>query len=208
MAPDNTLMLFSGRYVVWILTRKRHCRGVPGIRSSVHQMGLSARAWRRGRDSGQYWPTWQLLWRSSRVAYRPGPDLEMNRITSSKSDSSQGMVRGPGFVNPYSSSACDRSFLKTGWFRYVACTTNLRHPAPTHTATWPAGTSDGILEADDILALFRHRRSSCRSLTMWRILLHFPIPADILVLCLACLFVVSDALALSFGEDGGDDDDG
>lgn len=143
-------------------------------------MDLSAGAWRSGRDSGQCRPTWQLLWRSSRVVEnRPEPVLEMNRITSSKRDSSHGMVSGPWLSNPYSSSACNRSFWKKGWFRYVACTTNLLHPAPTHTATCPAGTSDGIREADDIRALLRHRCSICRSLTMWRILLHFPSPADI-----------------------------
>jgi hypothetical protein len=33
--------------------------------------------------------------------------------------------------------------------------------------------------ADDMRALLRQRRSNCRSFTMWRILLHFAIPADI-----------------------------
>ncbi|KAG8492124.1 hypothetical protein CXB51_015765 [Gossypium anomalum] len=101
----------------------------------------------------------------------------MNRITSSNTVSSQGIANGPWLVNPYSSSAWMRSFLNTGWFKYVALTTNLRQLVPTVTATCPAGTSDGIRLAD-MRALFLHRRSICRSLTMWRILLHFPSPAD------------------------------
>lgn len=102
----------------------------------------------------------------------------MNRRTSRKSVSSQGMAKGPWLVKPYSSSACRRSFLKTGWFRYVARTTNLVRLLPTHTATCPAGTSDGGARFADIRALLRHRRSICRRRTMCRIWLHF---ADILI---------------------------
>lgn len=126
-------------------------------------------------------PTWQYLWKSSRFRNRvelPDSDREMNRRSSSKSDSSQGMASGPWLVKPYSSSAWTSRFLKTGWFRYVARTTNLLQLLPTQTATCPAGTSEGMRVAD-IRALLRQRRSNCRSLTMWRILLHFPSPADI-----------------------------
>ena len=107
----------------------------------------------------------------------------MIRRISSKTDSSHGRARGPWLVKPYSSSASTRSFLKTGWFKYEARTTNLFPAVPTQTATWPAGTSegmrpDGMREA--AAALSRHRRSICRSRTMCRILLHFPKPTDIL----------------------------
>lgn len=128
-------------------------------------------------------PAWQYLWKSSRLTNRvdaPDSDREMNRSTSSKSDSSQGIASGPWLEKPYSSSASTRSFLKTGWFRYDARTTNRVQLLPTLTATCPAGTSDGMRLAD-MRALLRHRRSSWRSLTMWRILLHFPSPADMLL---------------------------
>ncbi|KAK8642376.1 hypothetical protein V6N13_011720 [Hibiscus sabdariffa] len=75
---------------------------------------------------------------------RPDSERDINRITSSKTDSSQGMANGP-------------------W--YVARTTNLLQLAPTQTATCPAGTSDGMRLAD-MRDLFLHRRSICRSLTM------------------------------------------
>lgn len=151
-----------------------------------YQMVLLAIPWSNGRDSVQKSmfflnPTWQYLWKSSKLTNRaewPDSDLEMNRIASSKSDSSHGMANGPWLVKPYSSSAWTRSFLKTGWFRYVARTTNLLQLVPTQTATYPAGTSDGM-RAADMRALLRHLLSICLSLTMWRILLHFPNPTDI-----------------------------
>lgn len=151
-----------------------------------YQMVLLAIPWSNGRDSVQKSmfflnPTWQYLWKSSKLTNRaewPDSDLEMNRIASSKSDSSHGMANGPWLVKPYSSSAWTRSFLKRGWFRYVARTTNLLQLVPTQTATYPAGTSDGM-RAADMRALLRHLLSICLSLTMWRILLHFPNPTDI-----------------------------
>jgi len=65
-----------------------------------------------------------------------------------------------------------------GWFKYVARTTNLRQLVPTQTATCPAGTSDGMRLAE-MRALLRQRLSIWRSLTMWRILVHFACPAAI-----------------------------
>jgi len=152
---------------------------------SPHQNELSE--WSRGLESVQksslafLTPTWQYLCKSSRFTNRsdfPFSDREMHRIISSKRVSSHGIVNGPWLENPNSSSACTRSFLKMGWFRYVARTTNLLQPVPTQTATCPAGTSDGMRLAD-IRALLRQRLSIWRSLTMWRILAHFASPADI-----------------------------
>lgn len=155
----------------------------------AYHMVLSSNPWSKGRDSVQklsvlLTPTWQCLWKSSRFKKRvefPDSDLEMYRITSSNTVSSQGIANGPWLVKPYSSSAWTKSFLKTGWFKYVARTTNLLQLLPTQIATCPAGTSEGMRLAE-IRALLRHRRSNCLSLTMWRILLHFPMPAAIVLL--------------------------
>ena len=124
-------------------------------------------------------PPWHF-WRSSGQVHRF--DREINRIASSKTDSSHGMTSGPWLTKPYSSSAWTRRLLRIGWFRYDARTTNLLQPLPTHTATCPDGTSDGTERlTEDKRALFRHRLSICLSFTMWRILLHFPTPSAIVV---------------------------
>ena len=113
--------------------------------------------------------TWHRLLKSSSV-YNPGTGRSTTRRSSSNRDSSQGRARGPWLQKPYSSSAFARSILKIGWFRYVARTMNLLRLGPTHTATWPAGTSDVASRA-----FLRHRRSICRTRTMRRILLQFPV---------------------------------
>lgn len=88
-------------------------------------------------------------WQNSGFWNRPDSDREMDRSASSNSTSSQGMANGPSwFENPYSSSAWTSRLLKTGWFRYVARTTNLLELLPTQTATCPAGTSDSVGWAD------------------------------------------------------------
>lgn len=114
---------------------------------------------------------WQRLWKSSSVE-NPGTGTgrDTTRRSSSKSDSSQGIARGPWLQKPYSSSAFTRSILKIGWFRCVARTMNLLLLGPTHTATCPAGTSTATF--------LRHRRSICRTRTMRRILLLLLLPVD------------------------------
>ena len=107
-------------------------------------------------------------------------DRVINRIDSSKSDSSHGITNGPWFANPNSSSALAKRLLMMGWFRCVAHTTNLLQLLPTWTATYPDGTSDGTQRlTEELRALLRHCRSICLSFTMCRILLHFPIPPAI-----------------------------
>ena len=186
-------------FLIWIvfssqLRRKYYPRQnqsgfFPFCRFGNYQIVFSVKPWSSGRDSCQksrllLIPTWQCLWKSSRLTNRvelPDSDREIIRSTSSNSASSQGIAKGPWLEKPYSSSAWIRSFLKAGWFRYVARTTNLLQLVPTQTATCPAGTSEGMRLAD-MRALLRHRRSIWRILTMWRILLHFPTPADIFFL--------------------------
>ena len=141
-------------------------------------MEFSAKRWSNGRDS-----TWQDLWKSSTMVTRGerlDSRLDTTRRTSSNTDSSQGIARGPWLAKPYSSSAWRRSVLKTGWFRYDARTMNLLYLLPTQIATWPAGTSDGTLMTtsdahdDEHAAILRHRRSIFWILTMCRILSPFP----------------------------------
>lgn len=125
-------------------------------------------------------PTWQHLWTSLTLHNGSGAPVsgrETTRRISSNVDSSQGIVNGPTWLKPYSSSACTRSFLNMGWFRYVARTMNLLELLPTQTATCPAGTSDGVAREAEaaIRAFLRHCLSIWRILTMWRILLHFDI---------------------------------
>lgn len=150
---------------------------------SDHQMAFSATPWSNGRDSINRSSLLLILipplhfWRSSGQVNRldrDESDREINRIASSKTDSSQGITNGPWLAKPNSSSAWTRRLHMIGWFRYDARTTNLLQPLPTQTATCPDGTSDGTQRlTEDNRALLRHRRSICLSLTMWRILLHF-----------------------------------
>lgn len=159
-------------------------------------MAFSATAWSNGRDSINRSslllipPPWWHFWRSSGQVNRLERDeseREINRIASSKTDSSQGITNGPWLAKPYSSSAWTSRLLRIGWFRYDARTTNLLQPLPTQTATCPDGTSDGTQRlTEDNRALFRHRRSICLSLTMCRILLHFPRPPAIYLLFPRC----------------------
>lgn len=184
------------------------------VRSECYQTVLSLGPCRSGLDSGQKSRlllnlTWQCRFKSSssRFTNRFGfsdSDQEMNRRTSWKRVSSQGMTSGPGLEKPYSSSAWRRSFLKTGWFRYVARTTNLVRLVPTQTATCPAGTSDGMRLAD-MRALLRQRRSIWRSRTMCRIWLHF---ADIFFF-LYCVFCCVVGVVVLLGEEScsGSDDE-
>jgi|APAra0007618328_1042625.scaffolds.fasta_scaffold36875_1 hypothetical protein len=150
---------------------------------SDHQIAFSATPWSNGRDSIIRSSLLLILipplhfWRSSGQVNRldrEESDRDINRIASSKTDSSQGITNGPWLAKPNSSSAWTRRLLMIGWFRYDARTTNLLQPLPTQTATCPDGTSDGTQRlTEDNRALLRHRRSICLSLTMWRILLHF-----------------------------------
>ena len=128
-------------------------------------------------------PTWQHLLRSSKFNIRPDllvSDFDTTRRISSKTASSHGIANGPAVLKPYTSSASTSKFLKMGWLRYVARTTNLLQLAPTQTATCPAGTSDGaevreLVAPAVTLAFLRHRLSICWILTMCRILLHLDI---------------------------------
>lgn len=126
-------------------------------------------------------PTWQLDDDSADEIV--DDERVTTRRTSSKNDSSHGIVRGPWLENPYSSSACTRSRLKMGWFRCVARTMNLLQLVPTQTATCPAGTSVGeggaSARAAAMRAFFLQRWTICRIRTMCRILLLFPISGDI-----------------------------
>uniref|UniRef100_A0A0A9GCH4 Uncharacterized protein n=1 Tax=Arundo donax TaxID=35708 RepID=A0A0A9GCH4_ARUDO len=134
--------------------------------------------WRSGSTSpaaAQQQETAPLL-RSSRVTNRDALDGEERwRRTCSKSPSSQGSAMGPAQEpegKPYSSSACRSSSRNTGWFRCAVRTKNRRDAPPTHTATCPAGTTDSpAATAARAAARDRHRRSVCRSQTMYRILL-------------------------------------
>ncbi|CAL9082287.1 unnamed protein product, partial [Musa hybrid cultivar] len=177
-----------------LLLLQTHCACV-----LVHQTGLSAMQWacRSGIESAacSHRPTsqqqeeegmsWESFVRCSRVLWVNLEDEEeTRRRTSSKRASSQGRERGPGREEkPNSSSAWRSSSRNAGWLRCDARTTNRRELLPTHTATCPAGTSEAapapprpLLNASTAAALSLHRRSICRSHTMWRILLHFPIP--------------------------------
>ncbi|KAD7117523.1 hypothetical protein E3N88_04791 [Mikania micrantha] len=116
-----------------------------------------------------------------------------NRRMPSNSDSSHGIINGPKLVKPYSSSASFRIFWKIGWFKYVARTINLLQLAPTQIATCPTGTSlaGNLREVDDV-DVRRQRRSICRTLRMFWILLSFSLAGDIIwrarVFCFVCRF--------------------
>ena len=131
-------------------------------------------------------PTWQLD-DDSADEINDDDERVTTRRTSSKNDSSHGIVRGPWLENPYSSSACTRRRLKMGWFRCVARTMNLLQLVPTQTATCPAGTSVGeggaSARAAAMRAFFLQRWTICRIRTMCRILLLFPISGDIFFFC-------------------------
>lgn len=149
-----------------------------------HQMIVFVEtSWSNGRDSIirsslLLVPPRRFFFKSSVQVNRH--DRVINRIDSSKTDSSHGITNGPWFANPNSSSALAKRLLMMGWFRCVAHTTNLLQLLPTWTATYPDGTSDGTQRlTEELRALLRHCRSICLSFTMCRILLHFPIPPAI-----------------------------
>lgn len=101
----------------------------------VHQMlALSETPWSNGRDSIKrssllLLPPWRVFFKSSVQLNRH--DRLINRIDSSKTDSSHGITNGPWFAKPNSSSALTKRFLRTGWLRCVARTTNLLRLLPT-----------------------------------------------------------------------------
>ena len=188
-AESLTILLQNSSASFHVATKLIPCQtGSEIVRTNTlhHTTFSTTAAWSNGLVSINMLliPPWHF-WRSSGQVNRldrEESDREMNRIASSKTDSSQGITNGPWFAKPNSSSAWTSRLLRIGWFRYDARTTNLLQLLPTQTATCPDGTSDGTQRlTEDKRALLRHRRSICLRLTMWRILLHFTRPPAIVL---------------------------
>lgn len=83
----------------------------------------------------QAWWWWWWWWRHVSLSMMPW--------TVRKCSTWHGMVMGPFWSNPYSSSASLSNFMNSGWFMYMTGITNLccSSPCPTSTAKHPFGTS-------------------------------------------------------------------